>query len=121
MREIAKLKKTVPAATARQYAETFWSGLQTDKEAFEATAAKVSTSEEAEEGVEEEGNQKKTTKKNKKKESLAGLGQVERRDDVEKGYRGVVDTLGRLKREMPATVAKMERARVAGEYVVTER
>lgn len=126
MREIAKLKKTVPAATARQYAETFWSGLQSDKEAFEAAAAKVSTSEEAEEvgeeEEEEEGNQKKTTKKkSKKKDLLAGLGQVERRDDVEKGYRGVVDTLGRLKREMPATVAKMERARVAGEYVVTER
>jgi len=29
--------------------------------------------------------------------------------------------LGRLKGDMPATVAKMERARVAGEYVVTER
>lgn len=120
MREIAKLKKTLPAATARQYAETFWSGLQSDKEAFEAAVVKVSTSEEAE-GEEEDGNQKKTTKKKNKKELLAGLGQLERRDDVEKGYRGVVDTLGRLKREMPATVAKMERARVAGEYVVTER
>lgn len=130
MREIAKLKKTVPAATARQYAETFWSGLQSDKEAFEAAAAQMSMNEEEVEGGdgEEEEDQKKTTRKNKKqqqqkkkKELLADLGQVERRDDVEKGYRGVVDTLGRLKREMPATVAKMERARVAGEYVVTER
>lgn len=124
MREIATLKKTVPAATARQYADTFWSGLQSDQEAFEAAAAAVKASEEAEDEQEEE---QETTKGNKKKTSkedralLAGLGQVERREDVEKGYRGVVDTLGRLKREMPATVAKMERARVAGEYVVTER
>lgn len=102
MREIAALKKTVPAATAKQYAEMFWEGLQGDQDGFEAAKASVG----AEEG---------------KRALLEGLGQVERREDVEKGYRGVVEALGRLKREMPATVARMERARVAGEYVVTER
>lgn len=108
MREIASLKKTVPAATAKQYAETFWAGLQEDQEGFEAAKASV--------GEEQGGEEKK-----KQRVLLEGLGQVERREDIEKGYRGVVETLGRLKREMPATVAKMERARVAGEYVVTER
>lgn len=134
MREIATLKKTVPAATAKQYAETFWSGLQGDQEAFEAAKASVSKEddeeddeEDADEAEEQEGgkNKKKNRKKNKKlgdkRVLLEGLGQVERREDIEKGYRGVVETLGRLKREMPATVARMERARVAGEYVVTER
>lgn len=110
MREIAELKKTVPAATARQYAETFWAGLQGDQEGFEAAKQSVSGEEKE---VEPEGKDTHVL--------LEGLGSVERRDDVEKGYRGVVETLGRLKREMPATVARMERARVAGEYVVTER
>ncbi|KAJ4388099.1 hypothetical protein N0V93_008704 [Gnomoniopsis smithogilvyi] len=138
MREIATLKKTVPAATAKQYAETFWSGLQGDQEGFEAAKVSVVGGEEEEEEEvvetekekeeqeqEEEEGEKKTTKKTKKKKNkrvlLEDLGQVERQEDVEKGYRGVVETLGRLKREMPATVARMERARVAGEYVLTER
>lgn len=108
MREIATLKKAVPAATARQYAETFWEGLQGDQDAFEA-ANKADSVGEGED------------KKGGALVLLEGLGQMERRDEVEREYRGVVATLGRLKREMPATVARMERARVAGEYVVTER
>jgi kinetochor protein Mis14/NSL1 len=45
---------------------------------------------------------------------------LERQDGVEAGFRRAVEGLGRLKREMPSVVAKMERARVAGEYVVTQ-
>ena len=44
---------------------------------------------------------------------------LERQEGVEEGFRNAVEGLGRLKREMPAVVARMERARVAGEYVVT--
>ncbi|KFG79018.1 putative kinetochore protein mis14 [Metarhizium anisopliae] len=43
---------------------------------------------------------------------------LERQDGVEAGFRGAVEALGRLKRDMPSAVAKMERARVAGEYVL---
>ncbi|RYP81767.1 hypothetical protein DL770_005824 [Monosporascus sp. CRB-9-2] len=50
-------------------------------------------------------------------DDVAGL--LERQDDVERSYDGAVRGLGRLKREMPAVVARMERARAAGEYVVT--
>lgn len=60
-------------------------------------------------------------KRRKKTTLLDGTGPLERQADVERGYGGLVETLSRLKRDMPATVAKMERARVAGEYVVTER
>ena len=52
---------------------------------------------------------------------LDGIGALERQVSVEGGYAGAVEALGRLKRDMPATVAKMERARVAGGYVVTRR
>lgn len=137
MREIAALKRKIPAAAARGYADGFWEGVRADEEAFErakelAVAAAavqhhdvggggggVSSGEaEAEEGEDEDERGKRPPPT---KAMLEGLGRVDRVEDVERGYVGVVETLGRLKREMPATVAKMERARVAGEYVVTER
>lgn len=46
---------------------------------------------------------------------------LERQEGVEERFRGAVGALGRLKRDMPSVVAKMERARVAGEYVRHER
>lgn len=53
---------------------------------------------------------------------LGHLGEgLERQDEVEGSYDDAVRVLARLKREMPSIVAKMERARNAGEYVVTER
>lgn len=45
------------------------------------------------------------------------LAEMARQDEVEERFRGAVAALGRLKRDMPSVVAKMERARVAGEYV----
>ena len=45
------------------------------------------------------------------------LRSLERQEGVEERFRGAVGALGRLKRDMPSVVAKMERARVAGEYV----
>ncbi|GAP92668.1 putative kinetochore protein [Rosellinia necatrix] len=52
---------------------------------------------------------------------LAAVVPLDRQDDVEAGFASAVRGLARLKREMPAIVARMERARKAGEYVVTER
>jgi len=49
-----------------------------------------------------------------------GVDVLERQEGVEGEWRKAVEGLARLKRDMPAVVAKMERARVAGEYVVTE-
>ncbi|KAK8148664.1 hypothetical protein G3M48_009518 [Beauveria asiatica] len=46
---------------------------------------------------------------------------LERQEGVEERFRDAVGALGRLKRDMPSVVAKMERARVAGEYVRDER
>lgn len=124
MREIASLKRRVPGAAAKGFAEGFWEGVRADEEALEraregavadaAAAAVEAGEEEEEEGA--EGEEKKASKA-----MLGGIGPLERQADVEAGYGGVVDTLGRMRREMPATVAKMERARVAGEYVVTGR
>lgn len=49
------------------------------------------------------------------------MGELERQAGVEERFKEAVETLGRLKREMPAAVAKMERARVAGGYVMGAR
>lgn len=133
MREIAALKRRVPAATAKGFAEGFWEGVRADEEALgrareRAVAAVVGAGgrrgddgDVDEQRGKDEDEQKSSNSSNKAKAMLDGIGPLERQADVEAGYGGVVDTLGRLKREMPATVAKMERARVAGEYVVTER
>lgn len=96
---MAALKRSVPAGVAAQHAETLREALRRDDEGMEARRTAVAN---------------ETTG--------VGLGVVplERQGDVEDGFRRAVEGLGRLKREMPAVVAKMERARVAGEYVVTQ-
>ncbi|POS72005.1 hypothetical protein DHEL01_v209597, partial [Diaporthe helianthi] len=134
MREIAALKRRVPATTAKGFAEGFWEGLRADEEALgrarEGAVAAVAGGggrrhdDKGQQGKEEAGEEEGeegVRKRRKPNAMLDGIGPLERQARVEAGHRGVVDTLGRLKREMPATVAKMERARVAGEYVVTER
>ncbi|KAK7707581.1 hypothetical protein SLS64_007100 [Diaporthe eres] len=124
MREIAALKRRVPAATAKGFAEGFWEGVRADEEAL-GKAREVAAAEAGghgqEDGEEEEEGAEGVEKSSKAKAMLDGIGPLERQAGVEAGYGGVVEALGRMKREMPATVAKMERARIAGEYVVTER
>lgn len=137
MREIAALKRKLPGAAAQGYNEGFWDGVQKDEVALaemreqalrEITGGGGGDDDdddhaEAEAAEQETESASSNNNNNKRKNKvLDGLnGPLERQAEVQKTYAGVVDTLGRLKREMPATVAKMERARVAGEYVVTER
>ncbi|KAI8176685.1 Kinetochore protein mis14 [Colletotrichum sp. SAR 10_65] len=49
------------------------------------------------------------------------LDEVERQGETKAAFMGAVERVGKLKKDMPATVAKMERTRVADEYTVTER
>lgn len=44
--------------------------------------------------------------------------ELERQEDVEAAFRRAVDGLGKLKRDMPSVVARMQRAKDAGEYVM---
>ncbi|KAI0156220.1 hypothetical protein BJ166DRAFT_532349 [Pestalotiopsis sp. NC0098] len=110
LRDIAALKKSVPAATAAAHAEALKAGLKQDEEALEAAKAKSA----AADGADAE------------RERAAGggglnLDKLERQEDVELAYGRAVQGLTRLKREMPAVVARMERARAAGSYVGTEK
>lgn len=128
MREIAALKRKLPGAAAQGFTEGFWDGVQKDEAAF--AAAKERAMQELlvagdpgdGEAQEEDTASAAAGRKKTPRVLLDGVNNpLERQTEVQRTYAGVVDTLGRLKREMPATVAKMERARIAGEYVVTER
>ncbi|KZL80433.1 kinetochore protein [Colletotrichum incanum] len=103
LNEIAALKRSVPGAVAAAATQDFKTAAAADEAALEA--AKKAKEDEAKE-IEAE---------------VLPLEDMERRAEVKEAFGGAVGALGRLKKEMPATVAKMERARVAGEYTVTER
>jgi kinetochor protein Mis14/NSL1 len=103
LRSIAALKRRVPAATAAAFAASAKAGKAADEAALGAARARV----EAEGAV-------------SGRKALEGVSALDRQEELEKEFATTVETLGRLKREMPATVAKMERARVAAGYVATE-
>lgn len=103
LRSIASLKRRVPAATASSWAAATEAGAAADEAAAAAARARV----------EAEGHEAG-------RKAMEGMGPLDRQAELEEAFGGAVEALGRLKREMPATVAKMERARVAAGYVATE-
>ncbi|KAI1743839.1 hypothetical protein F4680DRAFT_444535 [Xylaria scruposa] len=111
LRDIAQLKKSVPGAVAGSWAEAARKGIKDDEEALEkANAATLSQFGRTADPPGTAG-------------ARSGLvvNPLERQDEVERAFENAVRGLGRLKMEMPAVVARMERARKAGEYAVTER
>lgn len=101
LREIAALKRQLPAPAAQRFAEQTRAGVKADEEALAAAVKDAN----ARVGAGAAG--------------LVPEGMDDaKRVEVEGAFAGAVEGLGRLKKEMPATVAKMERARLAGEYVV---
>lgn len=109
--EIASLKQKIPGRVAAAYSETLRGGLNADEAALEERAREVCS--EAGTSVGEAG--KGVLDVENAVKAKGGEG-----GDVEEVWKGLVEGLERLKREMPAAVAKMERARVAGEYVITQ-
>jgi kinetochor protein Mis14/NSL1 len=105
LEEVASLKRAVPSRAAAAHAEKLRDGLKADEDVLTELRGEV----EAEAAAPPEG-----------RPWLQGAGPLERQEDVERGYRGAVQVLARLKTDMAAMLAKMERARVAGEYVVAE-
>lgn len=112
LEEVAALKRSVPAAAAAETAESLRTSLQRDDAMLEERQRRSRRCGGGD-GEEAEG-------AGGDDDYLAGVAPLERQGHVEAEFRTAVEALGRLKREMPAVVAKMERARVAGEYVVTQ-
>ncbi|KAI0486702.1 hypothetical protein F4859DRAFT_310467 [Xylaria cf. heliscus] len=126
LRDIAQLKKSVPGATAGSWVEAARKGVKDDEEALEkvnaASLALFTTKTAAGPSGTAGGKDDATAAAAAAAAGSAlAIDPLERQDDVERGFEDAVRGLGRLKKEMPAVVARMERARKAGEYVVTER
>ncbi|KAL2117447.1 hypothetical protein VTJ04DRAFT_7107 [Mycothermus thermophilus] len=96
LRSIAALKRKAPANTSRKWIDGSTASLQADDELLAAIEQKLSREGEA-----------------AGKRGLEGMGPLERQAEVEGRFKAAVEGLGRLKKEMPAAVAKMERARGA--------
>lgn len=117
LRDIAQLKKTVPQAAAAAWADSARRSVADDEQALAAVndrSATVTATTPAAVTTDNQGGKKWVLG------DVSSWG-LERQDDVEDSYGDAVMGLDRLKRETPAVVARMERAKSAGEYVVTER
>ncbi|KAK8030688.1 hypothetical protein PG990_000422 [Apiospora arundinis] len=128
LRDIAHLKKTVPGAAATAWVTGMQAGIKADEEALEALKAadeQAQAQAQAAAANEDEAQQQQKKRKRKQKDGTEEVGLrvegLERQAEVERRYGEAVAGLERLKKEMPSIVAKMERARGAGGYVVTER
>ncbi|KAK3400535.1 hypothetical protein B0T20DRAFT_494381 [Sordaria brevicollis] len=127
LRSIALLKRRVPASTASSFAQSLARQAEEDQKALEAAKQRV-----IEEGVLSgrkalEGLLPSLAGEQGEEIGGDGEGQgdgqggrsvMERQEGIEDGFGKAVEALRRLKSQMPATVARMERARVAGGYVV---
>jgi kinetochor protein Mis14/NSL1 len=103
LEDVASLKRTVPSRAAGTYAEMLREDVKAGEESLRKKVEEVEAQATTQEGM-----------------MLQGVGPLERQERVERGYVGAVEVLGKLKTDMAAILAKMERARVAGEYVLTE-
>ncbi|RCI12372.1 hypothetical protein L249_0144 [Ophiocordyceps polyrhachis-furcata BCC 54312] len=105
LEEVAALKRTVPAAVASANASRLKEEMGRDDAVLKHHLARVRAELEARE------------------DDVLPLPceDASRQMHVEASFRSAVDTLARLKRDLPAVVAKMERARVAGEYVLGDK
>ncbi|EJT75428.1 hypothetical protein GGTG_05363 [Gaeumannomyces tritici R3-111a-1] len=116
LREIAALKRRVPAAAASRLADSLRAGRVAGPGAVARDLAERSGGARTRVldvgiGVGEEGSA----------ENGGGgdaPGVLQRPAEAERAFASAVDGLARLKRDMPATVARMERARAAGTYVI---
>jgi kinetochor protein Mis14/NSL1 len=109
LEEVASLKRSVPAKAAAAYTDMLREGLKQDEEAIAEMRKKAVSA-----AVVVGGGERSSAM------LLQGVAPLERQGNVEKEFTGAVEVLAKLKTDMSAMLAKMERARVAGEYVVAE-
>lgn len=98
LEEVATLKRTVPAAAAADQAASFDAAVKRDEEALQSRLAAEA----------------------KRITSDVSWAPLERQEGVETRFRDAVESLDRVKKDMPAVTAKLVRAKDAGEYVSKE-
>lgn len=97
LEEIAALKREVPLQAAANWREALKGGIELD-----------------------EGNLRNAERINDGQDVKLDVGKRERQSEVERTWGKGIEGLGRLKREMPGTTARMERAKKAADYVLAE-
>lgn len=118
LREISGLKRTVPGAVAARWARAWDEGVAADGAALRARVQEASESSSG--GVEAE-EERVGSGGGGWAEELRKVRALERQEAVERAFADAVKGLEALKRDMPAAVARMDRARTAGEYVLSSR
>lgn len=96
LEEVAALKRTKPAEAASEQAQRITATAERDDELFQKRIEEVSVLPEIQ----------------------LDIPTLERQEDVETQFKTAIEALNRLKKDMPSVVAKMERAKVAGKYVL---
>jgi kinetochor protein Mis14/NSL1 len=97
LEEIAALKREVPQQAAANWREALKGGIEADEDAL-----------------------RNTSRVNDCQDARLNIGKRERQEEVEKTWEKGIEGLGKLKREMPGTTARLERAKRAAEYVLAE-
>lgn len=108
----------MPAKVAADHAERIRAAMRQDEEDLRERVARDASVAAAAEVEADEAGTTTTATETRRGPPLAA--RLQRQEGVEGSFKTAVQGLNRLKRDMPAVVAKMERARVAGEYVVSK-
>ncbi|KAI6365700.1 hypothetical protein MCOR25_005305 [Pyricularia grisea] len=124
LREIAALKRRVPAQAAARVGDALKAGVAADEAALAAAKERVG---DVDRDLRQKGRKRMLDNLDGRGAdegpAAAGpaIGVLLRNDEVADSFGTAVEGLARLKRDMPATVARMERARAAGSYVIAGR
>ncbi|TLD29047.1 hypothetical protein PspLS_03362 [Pyricularia sp. CBS 133598] len=121
LREIAALKRRVPAQAAARVGDALKSGVAADEAALAAAKERVG---DVDRDLRAKGRKRMLDNLEggvDEASAAPAIGVLQRNDEVADSFGTAVEGLGRLKRDMPATVARMERARAAGSYVIAGR
>jgi len=97
LEEIAALKREAPHQAAANWREALKGGIERDEEAS-----------------------KNISRVNDGQDVRLEIGGGERQEEIERTWGKSIEGLERLKREMPGTTARMERAKRAADYVLAE-
>ncbi|PHH82264.1 hypothetical protein CDD82_6513 [Ophiocordyceps australis] len=101
LQDVAQLKRSVPPAAAQAAAARAQAAGEADEASLARRLEALSAAAAARDGA-----------------APPLLSDLPRQQSVEQAFADAVRGLEKLKRDMPTVIAKMERARVAGEYVV---
>lgn len=120
LREIAALKRRVPAQAAARVGDALRAGVAADEAALATARERVA---DVDRDLKAKGRKRMLDhlEASSAEDGAAAAGVLQRNDDVAGSFEAAVEGLARLKRDMPATVARMERARAAGNYVIAGR